>query len=76
MNLMDELKSYSIDNDVNFSVTREVSSLFKKNNSPSFDEVKLLVNKLIADTWSQFATETGKKDIRTRINKGTFYTFK
>jgi len=70
MSLMDELNANSElpKDDVDYIINREVSSFFAENKSPNFKDVKLLVDKLIIETWNQFATETGKKDVRTRIS--------
>lgn len=53
---------------VDFGVTKELSILFAQNESPKFEDVKLLVDKLIAQAWNQFAEQTGKKDTRARIS--------
>lgn len=70
MRLMDELNTNSelLNDNVDYSINREVSSFFAKNESPNFKDVKLLIDKLIVETLDQFAIETGKRDVRTRIS--------
>ena len=70
MRLMDELNANSelLNDDVDYYINREVSSFFAKNESPNFKDVKLLIDKLIVETLDQFVSETGKRDIRTRIS--------
>lgn len=70
MRLMDELNTNSelLNDNVDYSINREVSSFFAKNESPNFKDVKLLIDKLIVETLDQFVSETGKRDIRTRIS--------
>ena len=49
MRLMDELNTNSelLNDNVDYSINREVSSFFAKNESPNFKDVKLLIDKRI-----------------------------
>lgn len=70
MDSLEDMLSNSelFEDNVDFGVTRELSILFAQNESPKFEDVKLLVDKLIAQSWNQFAEQTGKKDTRARIS--------